>query len=529
MPVDPDGIPIMEEAPEELLVDFGKVPQSKSRSEFEDSLYPVSVADHNQISDATSKLLHRLHYDPYDEDEAELRFLHSKPTCFIILGKPGSGKTDLAKKLADEWKCQMVSAGTVIQESMDMETDVGLKVQELLLRGESVPEEMAAKMIEDKINSPEVIHHGYVLDGFPSTCEDYLSINNQLELIKNWKMKPDFIINLKIPDNDLENRRLGQKVDPMTGEIYTREVYDPDKPEPVQKEPEDEGDEEREDGEEEAEPEAEEEPILPILPPEIIKRLVKRPEDMEAFVPDNIKMYKSNMLRLLEDYMADHNQQYLLELDANKPSHVLLRELMLQLDTFVLRPAAVPLRLQDVEDEELPEDMDTDELLRTFAPKQMVAPRFRWRRSRWLRNCPVALADGSIVAGKPEYAVSFLDKMYVMSNDLAMAKFLKNPRPFLLPPQPRPPCKLVVLGPQLSGKTTVAYLLALRYSATVLDIDMLVMPRYEEEWKRKIETARDNAAAAATELLKSKLAEAAEKERRRLETADVIDAPIRNE
>jgi len=29
-------------------------------------------------------------------------------------------------------------------------------------------------------------------------CEDYLSINNQLELIKNWRMKPDFIINLKV-------------------------------------------------------------------------------------------------------------------------------------------------------------------------------------------------------------------------------------------------------------------------------------------------------------------------------------------
>ena len=41
-----------------------------------------------------------------------------------------------------------------------METEDGLKVQELLLRGESVPEEMAAKMIEEKINSPEVTHHG---------------------------------------------------------------------------------------------------------------------------------------------------------------------------------------------------------------------------------------------------------------------------------------------------------------------------------------------------------------------------------
>ena len=62
---------------EELLVDFGKVPTTKEKSEFEDSLYPVSVADYSQISDETSKLLHRLHYDPYDEDEV--------CTCFVFV------------------------------------------------------------------------------------------------------------------------------------------------------------------------------------------------------------------------------------------------------------------------------------------------------------------------------------------------------------------------------------------------------------------------------------------------------------
>jgi len=56
----------------------------------------------------------------------------------------------------------------------------------------------------------------------------------------------------------------------------------------------------------------------------------------------------------------------------------------------------------------------------------------------------------------------------------------------------------------------------------VLDLDILVKPRYEEEWKKKVETARDEAAAAAIELLKTKLAEAAEKERRRLESRSHI-------
>ena len=72
----------------------------------------------------------------------------------------------------------------------------------------------------------------------------------------------------------------------------------------------------------------------------------------------------------------------------------------------MLRPAAVPIRLQDtMEDEELPEDMETDELLRALAAKEMVAPRYRWRRSRWQRFCPVALAEGNLKQGKPEFAV----------------------------------------------------------------------------------------------------------------------------
>ena len=71
----------------------------------------------------------------------------------------------------------------------------------------------------------------------------------------------------------------------------------------------------------------------------------------------------------------------------------------------MLRPAAVPIRLNDGEEEELPEDIDTDELMRSLAPKKMVAPRYRWRRSRWLRYCPVAMAEGSLVVGKPEFAI----------------------------------------------------------------------------------------------------------------------------
>ena len=63
------------------------------------------------------------------------------------------------------------------------------------------------------------------------------------------------------------------------------------------------------------------------------------------------------------------------------------------------------MRLQDGEEEELPDDVETEELMRVLGPKRYVAPRYRWRRSRWLRYCPVALAEGSLIPGKPEFAV----------------------------------------------------------------------------------------------------------------------------
>ena len=41
-----------------------------------------------------------------------------------------------------------------------MLTEMGKKAQEILLRGEALPEDMVAKMIEEKIHSPEVAHRG---------------------------------------------------------------------------------------------------------------------------------------------------------------------------------------------------------------------------------------------------------------------------------------------------------------------------------------------------------------------------------
>lgn len=68
----------------------------------------------------------------------------------------------------------------------------------------------------------------------------------------------------------------------------------------------------------------------------------------------------------------------------------------------------------------------------------------------------------------------FQDKVYVLSSQEACQKFLVNPRRYLLPPMPAPPCKVSVVGPPLSGKSTLCGLLAQHYGATVVDVDALL-------------------------------------------------------
>ena len=48
----------------------------------------------------------------------------------------------------------------MIASEVELQTEMGQKAQEILLRGEAIPQEFAERMLYSKINSPEVGHHG---------------------------------------------------------------------------------------------------------------------------------------------------------------------------------------------------------------------------------------------------------------------------------------------------------------------------------------------------------------------------------
>uniref|UniRef100_A0A8B9H3N5 Uncharacterized protein n=1 Tax=Astyanax mexicanus TaxID=7994 RepID=A0A8B9H3N5_ASTMX len=406
--------------------------------------------------------------DSLIENEAENEFLLSKPTCFIIIGKPGVGKSTLARKLAQAWRCVLIDGIAVLSNKH-------IKYSHAVL-----------------ILIFACLCPGYVLSCLPSMSEEYLKIPEQINLIKGLKMPPDIIINIKCTDNDLINRLAGMRQHPHTGRVLLREQWEPVKKEtPKKKSEAEEENEQEEEEEEQIEEEGQEVSFY---------HLVQLKENSPEEAHQRILFYKDTILRFLEDYMEDHEPQCLFELDGNKDSEELLVSVMARLECMALRRAAVPVRLLDKE--EAPEEMDTEELLRILSSCKTVVPGFRWHRSRWSNTCPVALKMGKIIKGKPEFSVGFLDKIYVLSSQEALQKFMVNPRRYLLPPMPRPPCRMAVIGPPCSGKSTMCTLLAKHYGAVLIDLEKLMKPILVNVRQEMLEKARQDAVSVALEKVK---------------------------
>ncbi|XP_015455531.1 adenylate kinase 9 isoform X2 [Pteropus alecto] len=437
--------------------------------------------------------------DIFNEDETEKDFMLSKPVCFIVFGKPGVGKSTLAYQIAQAWKCIRVEASTVLEEQISSETESGVMLQSILISGHSAPDELVIKLMLEKLNSLEVSHFGYIITEIPSLSQDAMTVLQQIELIRNLDLKPDIIINIKCPDFDLCQRISGQRQHSTTGYLYTRDQWDPEVIGNRRKKKRDTHKEGK--GEEELEEEEEQEEEEAIIAEmqmvaEILQHLVQRPEDYLENIEHVVKLYKEIILHVLEEVMAEHNSRFLIELDGNKPPEELFMTVMDRLKYLNLRRAAILTKLQSAEEEMNETIENQDELFRTLASYKLIAPRYRWQRSRWGQTCPVSLKEGNIYQGLPDFSASFLGKMYCMSSEETFKKFLLNPRPYLLPPMPAPPCKVFIFGPQSSGKTTLSNLLAEHYKGKVIDYAKFVQPRFD----KALETLIKNTIAEATEV-----------------------------
>lgn len=104
----------------------------------------------------------------------------------ILLGPPGAGKGSQAKRIIQDFGVAYISTGDIFRKNIKEETELGLKVKEIISNGELVSDELTNNLVIDKISSEE-FKNGFMLDGWPRNI-------NQAEALDKW---------LKDTNNDL--------------------------------------------------------------------------------------------------------------------------------------------------------------------------------------------------------------------------------------------------------------------------------------------------------------------------------------
>ena len=83
----------------------------------------------------------------------------------LVLGPQGSGKGTQAKRIAEERGIPHVSTGEMFR-ALDGASPLGREVNEIMGRGDLVPDEITIRMIRERLAEDDA-RDGFILDGFP--------------------------------------------------------------------------------------------------------------------------------------------------------------------------------------------------------------------------------------------------------------------------------------------------------------------------------------------------------------------------
>ena len=120
----------------------------------------------------------------------------------ILFGPPAAGKGTQAKRLVETRGMVQLSTGDMLRAAIASGSDLGLKVKDVLARGDLVTDEIVIALIKERLPEAEAAG-GAIFDGFPRTVAQAEALD---AMLARKGAKIDRVVRLKVDDTALLER-----------------------------------------------------------------------------------------------------------------------------------------------------------------------------------------------------------------------------------------------------------------------------------------------------------------------------------
>ena len=99
----------------------------------------------------------------------------------ILFGPPGAGKGTQSQYLVNTYSYHQISTGDLLRDEIKEQSILGVKVKEVIERGDFVDDQTMLSLIDKKLKSFD--NKNLILDGYPRSLEQAQSLH---KLKQKW-------------------------------------------------------------------------------------------------------------------------------------------------------------------------------------------------------------------------------------------------------------------------------------------------------------------------------------------------------
>ncbi len=127
----------------------------------------------------------------------------------VIFGPPGSGKGTQSDLIVEHYGMTHISTGDALRQAIRNKTELGLKAQAIIEKGELVSDDIVTGLLREIIGSKRGQTASFLFDGYPRTLNQARQLE---ETCEEFSLSQPTLLNLHVPDETLMLRLTGRRI-----------------------------------------------------------------------------------------------------------------------------------------------------------------------------------------------------------------------------------------------------------------------------------------------------------------------------